>query len=269
MSLFDSIANSLAQTAVGQARSLGNSAAGQISNRISQVSGQAMRDARGNPLAGMAISAATNLAQSALRQGLNSLIGGNLPSFGGRGGGACSPPILGGISLDEAAAIHRRQVEQEYAKKNLWMIDVLSSPLAGEFSDPFNFFATSVEYSPLTLSGDKIKIGAAVVDSVLSGEPVEMRITTRDDKQGTIRRWFDMHAAAQVSSDGTVGYPADYGISIRVVKAFITEGSNQGGHDDYGLFRASNIDVNLNRAEDAFLELNMTFLQLDTFMAWR
>lgn len=174
-------------------------------------------------------------------------------------------PLMGGISPSEAKRIHDESRATEFARKNLFLIEI-DSPLQGDVSSRFNLFVTDVEYTPMILSGDKRKIGAAHTDAVNSSDPIELRITTLDDKSGFIKRWFMAHAGAAVARDGTVGTPASYAVGVKIVHAFITSESNQGGYEDVGLFRPANIDISLSRREDGLQEVQMTFTQLDTFM---
>lgn len=173
-------------------------------------------------------------------------------------------PLFGGISPQEAQTIIDELQSQPMSKKNLFLIEAASSPL-GDMADRFNLFATELEYSPWTLSGEKRRVSGATIDVVTGAEPVELRVTTLDDEMGTLRRWFAHHLAAVVRQDGTFGVPMEYAIKIKIVHGFITPASNRGGYEDIGLFRPVNLDVNLSRRESAPLEIQMTFTQLDSF----
>jgi hypothetical protein len=133
-------------------------------------------------------------------------------------------------------------------------------------SQRFNLFATEVEYEPFIVAGEKRRVGGAVIDAVQGAEHVELRLTTIDDQQGTLKRWFAAHHGAAAARDGTVGVPDSYAITIKVVHAFITRGSNRGGYEDVGMFRPANMAVSLSRREDGLEEVQMSFSQLDTFM---
>lgn len=175
-------------------------------------------------------------------------------------------PLWGGISPTEAKRIYDEVRGENHSKKNLWLIEV-SSSLSGDMSQRFNIFATEVDYSPFIVAGDKRRVGGAVVDAVQGAEPVELRLTTMDDQDGNIKRWFAEHHAAAAPRDGTVGVPDSYAITIKVVHSFITRESVRGsGYEDIGLFRPVNLDVSLSRREDGLQEIQMTFSQLDTFM---
>lgn len=175
-------------------------------------------------------------------------------------------PLFGGISPTEARRIYDGMRGHRLSKKNLWLIEVSSKLMGSSELERFNLFATDVEYAPFTISGEKRKVGGAVVDSVQGGEPVELRLTTMDDQSGSLKKWFAAHHGAAAAEDGTVGVPASYAITIKVVHAFITRGSNRGGYEDIGLFRPANLEFSLSRREDGLQEVQMTFSQLDTFM---
>lgn len=175
-------------------------------------------------------------------------------------------PLLGGITPRQAQIIAEDLQSRNLARKNLFLIEVSSELLGDGISQTFNLFATSVEYAPYTLTGEKRRIGSASTDSLQSSDPVEMRITTHDDTFGTLSRWFAVHAQKAASSDGTVSPPGHYAIRIKIVHAYITQDTNLGGYEDVGLFRPGNIEFSLSRAENSMKEVTMSFAQLDTFL---
>lgn len=175
-------------------------------------------------------------------------------------------PLFGGLTPEEARRMSEESIRTPRERKNIFMIEV-SSRLQGDVSGVFNLMTMDVDYAPFTITGDKLRIGGATSDTVTGGEPVEMRITALDDKLGTVKRWFEAHQAAVVAQDGTVGLPAQYAITIKIVHSFLTRDSGRGGYEDIGVFRAQNLDCSLSRREDALSELQMTFTQLDTFKA--
>lgn len=175
-------------------------------------------------------------------------------------------PLMGGVSPKEALQIHEALRNLGVAKKNHWMLEV-SSWAQGDVSSTFNMLAVETDFAPMTITADKKKIGAATLDLVQSSEPVELRITTMDTQDGFIKRWFDKQYAIIAPIDGTVGVPADYAIKIKVVHSFITRGSDHGGYAVLGLYRPGNLEISLSRREDNLQEVQLTFSQLDTFMA--
>jgi hypothetical protein len=176
-------------------------------------------------------------------------------------------PLFGGITPTDAKRIYEEMREHDLAKKNLWLIDVSSKLNSGAYNMPdrFNMFATEVEYEPFIVAGDKHKVGGAVVDAVQGKEPVELRLTTLDDKDGNLKQWFALHHKAAAAPDGTVGVPGSYAIKIKVAHAVIV--MEHKAWEFAGLFRPVNIATSLSRREDGLEEIQMTFSELDTFMA--
>jgi hypothetical protein len=89
-------------------------------------------------------------------------------------------------------------------------------------------------------------------------------MTTLDDEEGTVKKWFTAQSAATVHQDGTVGVPFEYAIEIDVLHAFVKD--NDTGYRDKGIYRPANMDVSLSRSDKGLAELTLTFNQLDTFI---
>ncbi|MNO51612.1 hypothetical protein D3C76_420110 [compost metagenome] len=170
--------------------------------------------------------------------------------------------LYGGITPTEARRIYGEAINAKRAKKNLFLLKV-SSPVSGDFSQTFNLFCTDIDLNPMNITGEKRRVGAAMVDCVQSSEAVELRITTLDDRAGSLKRWFENHAAAVAARDGTVGVPANYAITVTIQHAFVGDAK---GFEGKGLYRPVSYEVGLSRREDALEEIQMTFTQLDTFM---
>lgn len=170
--------------------------------------------------------------------------------------------LYGGITAAEAKRIHSEAINTKRAKKNLFLLKV-SSALQGDFSQEFNLFCTDIEHAPVIIAGDRAQVGASVVDLPNANEVDEMRITTLDDRNGTMKKWFERHGAAVVARDGTVGVPAGYAITITIEHAFVGDTK---GFKSKGLFRAVTYESSLSRREDSLEEIIMSFTQLDTFM---
>ena len=269
MSLFDTAASTLGHTITtrtgsGALGSMANSAAmSAVSKYVPSAITKGVKSAEkiASDLAtGNLLGAAGDLINTGI---LNGVLGGLAGTVKQAIYWASPTPLFGGVSPAVAKAMHNHSVGIDYAQKNLFVIEV-NSLVAGDFSDRFNFLASSVEYSPSTITASKIKVGAATTDSVTSSEPTDLTIVTLDDANGTIKNWFNDHVRAIVSSDGTVGLPGFYAIKIKIVHAVIR--SSFGVYEDLGLFRPTSMSVSLDRREDALQEITMTFSQLDTFM---
>jgi hypothetical protein len=292
MSLYNDIANSLSK------RGLTSAISGGIDKALGGIStGNVFGDAIGRIGVGMARNAAIGLVNKYIPPSMQRLVnagtgavgdimngdfgsaglrlldsgylGKLIPGMDGVGSQArywgTPTPLFGGISPAEAKRIYDEMRSVEYCKKNLFLIEV-DSNLVKNISGRFNLFATEVEYSPYTITGEKKKIGAAHADIVNSSDPVELRITTLDDKTGFIKNWFAAHCLAAAGQDGTVGVPYDYVVDITIVHGFVTKDSSYGGYVDIGKYRAANMDLSLSRREDGLEEIQLSFVQADTFM---
>ncbi len=258
MSLFDSISNGMSNEMAGITMGVSS-----IANRfVPPVVNKALNHTGiigGDLMNGDLVSAGRHL--------MNTGILGDLGGFKGIIDQAlfwATPtPLMGGLSPYEAKQIYQQTASTDYAKKNLFLIEV-NSALYGDISDRFNLFSTDVEYAPSTITAEKRKIGGTTTDSVQSSEPVDLSITTLDDSEGFLRNWFNYHAQKTVHTDGTVGLPAEYAIRIKIVHNFLKP--NDYAYQDIGLFRPQNMNLSLSRHDDALQELTMQFSQLDTFM---
>lgn len=174
-------------------------------------------------------------------------------------------PLFGGITLEEARRIHREATEVRWARKNLFHVEVTSPvAIAGPAgASIFNMYCIGADYSPITLIGEKRKIGAAVADILNGTDPIELRLTTLDDTDATISTWFEALSDLAAPVDGTVNVPARFATRFKIRRAFI-DGAR--GKFEQALFRPGAIEISLSRAESAMQELTMSFIQLDTFM---
>ncbi len=177
-------------------------------------------------------------------------------------------PLLGGVKPSELYEVFEQVKSQKYAKRNLWLLEISSRLNSGSQNVPklFNLLATSVSYTPGTISGEATKIGAANYDVIQSIEPVELSITAYDDEAGTLKKWFSAHQAAAVSSDGTIAEPDAYAITVRILHSFVKRPSSATPYENIGLFRPVSMELSLDRHEDGLEEITMQFAQLDTFM---
>jgi hypothetical protein len=175
--------------------------------------------------------------------------------------------LVGGISLADAKAIFDQTSKIEYARKNLFHLQIEDLKPSKESPAHINLFATDVGYSPWTITGDAVRIGTGYMDTVQGSEPVEMQVTTMDDAGGTIKRWFEERASLIGHADGTVGLPIEYLMRVTVTHAVI--GSEaigaQFAKKDVYIMRPGNIQFEKSRREQALEELQMTFVQFDTF----
>lgn len=192
-----------------------------------------------------------------------------LPSAGQRAQWTAAP-VWGGLSPEDFYRLFRDSAMTAKAWKNLFHVAVTetrpSAQAPGGVPGSFNLLALDVSFAPVTLPGDAVPIGSANMDHLAGAERVELRITTLDDDRGSIKRWFLAKAAMATHGDGTFGLPVDYLVQITV-----THMDPSGlAHDDLRLresfiMRPSNLDVELSRRDAGHEELQMSFVQFDTF----
>lgn len=217
------------------------------------------------------------LARKLLTGGADGLIGAGLDALFERFGingttlptGVQDKPsqLIGGITMAEA----RRRFEEHIdtvgdpAKKNLWCLRVRN--IKGGTPLDINLFAMDVSYAAFQVQGDAVPIGSGSFDNVTNSERREMRVTTMDDQAGTVKLWFAERHARMCHAEGTFGLPIDYVFRVDVLHAYIDEevdGAARGWLDSY-IMRPGSMDHDLSRREDGIQEVQMTFVQWDTF----
>lgn len=172
--------------------------------------------------------------------------------------------IGGGFKGIPEKAQYREFIALSRARKNNFIVQVESN-LTGDFSKKMNLFVTDIDLNPMNISGEKRRVGGGFIDAPTGAEATEIRITTMDDKAGTIKKWFEQQCAAVVAADGTFGVPASYGITIKVLHAVVNGQNSKDAFTNKGLYRAASYEVQLSRREQAMQEVTLTFTQLDSF----
>ena len=231
-----------------------------------------------NPADGI-ISAGLGMLQNRLGAKIGGRLAQELFNLFGPAGASLDVPseIVGGISLKDAKQIFDRTSQISYARKNLFFVSIVDvmmgdqNPLETSMMAYLNLFATEVSYAPITIQGDPISIGSAVFDSLKAAERIEFRVTTLDDSQGTIKRWFESKSANVAHADGTFGRPSDYLLKLNIIHAVIGDdvsGADAAFNREY-IVRPGSIELDLSRREDGLEELQMSFVQHDTFSTIR
>lgn len=257
MSLFDSIAGrvkSNVSSRVPSLASIGQSLGGALIGKFAPkgMAGALSRAMRGDIV-------------GAVADGVTGFVSGKIAKALGKN------PLLGGITLEEASRISDEIQATNYARKNLWLLQVVDwNPPSGyeDITHKFNLFASDVSYTGWNIGSEAQAIGMTVIDKVNGSERVEMRITTCDDTKGTIKGWFDAKCAMVAHQDGTVGLPAEYLVSITIIHSATDEigGALFGQYKEKFAMRPSSIEIELSRSENGLQQLQMVFTQFDTFM---
>lgn len=182
-------------------------------------------------------------------------------------------PLLGGITPFEARQILQDIQATNYARKNLFFLELLdyfpaNGGAQGQSSGLFNLFATAVSFEPSTVSGEAVNIGSAQMDGVHGSERTDIHITTLDDAYGSIQRWYDTRFMALAHDDGTVGVPADYLVQVRLLQAAVNDTTMKryGGLERIWVMRPAAISIELDRGDQQLQQIQLTFTQFDTFM---
>lgn len=208
------------------------------------------------------LPAATSLLRGDISGAAGSLLDQVLGPFLGSSIDGTKLKLSGGITLDEARRIFEETANADFAKKNLWFLSVTN--IGGGSAPYLNLFATEVSYAPYTVTGEAMRVGSGQFDKVDGTERVSMRLTTYDDSSGTIKLWFEDLQARIAHKDGTFGLPSEYLVRFTITHASIIEGEG-GAYTRSMVMRPESLECDLSRREDALEELQMTFVQFDTF----
>lgn len=175
--------------------------------------------------------------------------------------------LLGGLTLAKVRELYDAHSSPEWAKKNLWMLRVRN--LKGGSALDINMFATDVSYNAYAVQGDSVLVGSGSFDNVTNSDRTEMRVTTMDNAYGEVKRWFKERHDVMCHPDGTFGLPIDYLFRVDVLQAYCDESveNAQNGLVDTFIMRPGGMDIDLSRREDALQEVQMTFVEWDTFAA--
>jgi len=247
---------------MGAGTALVKNAVGRIAPQASGALDKALR----GDLVGAGLDAAR---QTEIGRKLNSLLTGDLATnvlFNG-----LRNPLLGGITPFEAAQIVEEVQSTNYAKKNLYFIEIVDFTPGGgaaPSSGLFNLFCTSVSIGGGNVIGEAYSVGSGAIDAVIGGERDEIRLTTLDDASGQMKRWFNLRKNFIVKPDGTFGVPADYLLQIRILHAALNDEvmALYGGYEDTYIVRPVSLETELSRGENGLQEIQMAFSQFDTFM---
>jgi hypothetical protein len=180
-------------------------------------------------------------------------------------------PVFGGLSsMADYRELAMRAALAGKSWKNLFYVHLTEftaskSSIGGP--DGFNLFAVDAGFSPYSITGEAVPLGAMNMDRLGGTEQVELRITTFDDKLGSVKRWFEGKCDQVAHVDGTFGLPMDYLVSIEL-SHMIAERPEQSDPrlQHRWLMRPGTINTELSRRGAELEELSLTFVQFDPFM---
>ena len=272
MALFDQVSSRISSAAAGRIASaveqkLAPKLGAKVPGGIGNVVGSLMTGKGLDTLSSIAKGAAVNALGGKIGFGLagdvlgllNGVLGGDAPSS--------ASEISGGVTLKNLKEVFDKTSGISYSRKNLWFIRFEDFSGSGAAVD-VNLFATEVSYTPVTITGDAVNAGSAVFDTLTGTERIELSVTTLDDANGSLKKWFSSKAGQVASSDGTFGIPIEYLLRATVIHAFIDDGmlnDENGGFFTKCLVRPATMQLGLSRREDGLEEVQFTFVQHDTF----
>lgn len=131
----------------------------------------------------------------------------------------------------------------------------------------FDMLAMDVSYSD-GVTSDQQMIGGTFIDKVTGAAPVEFQITTMDDEAGSIKRWFEGKLMQIRHRDGTMGLPAEYVFTVEIVHAIASPDvpNEHLAYRKISRVRASTMQVDLSRRDQALSEIQLTFAEFDPYM---
>lgn len=173
--------------------------------------------------------------------------------------------LMGGLSL----ANYRHLIEDfqriDRAKANLFHFNATN--LQTGTAPAMNMFVVDYGLSPFTVRGESVAVGAGSFDRVDGVDAVQLRVTTMDDAGGSVKTWFKNLKRTMAPGDGTVGLPLGYLVRITLTHAFPSaQSDNAGGAfvESY-VMRPGSIEYEGSRRQDGLQELQLSFVEFDTF----
>ena len=173
--------------------------------------------------------------------------------------------LSGGLTLDNYRQVMNEFQEIDLARKNLFMVNAVN--VTSGTAPNLNMFVIDYSASPFTVRGDPVLMGAGSFDNVTGIEAVRLTLTTLDDVGGSIKTWFKNLKYQMAPGDGTVGLPLDYLVRITITSAFADSDADNAewAYVDSWVMRPESIQSEGSRRDDGMQELQLSFIQWDTF----
>jgi len=176
---------------------------------------------------------------------------------------------FGGLTQDRAIQLFNESANTPRALASLWHIAiterVFSRAAPRGISRMLNLLAIDCNFEPITLTGDSVALGAAMIDNLTGVDRVQVSITTYDDDRGSITRWFDGKRDQAARMDGTFGLPADYLIGLTITQMDVLGQSDPSERVVHRLLvRPESLSKDLNRRTHELEEIQLRFVEFDT-----
>lgn len=173
--------------------------------------------------------------------------------------------LSGGLNLHNYAKVMEEFQSIDLARKNLFMFSATN--LTTGTSPDMNMFVIDYSYSPFTVRGDAVAVGAGSFDNVTGVEAIRLQVTCMDDVGGSVKTWFKNLKRTMAPGDGTLGLPIEYLIRVGITHAFANDGADNASSAflDSFVVRPESIQLEGSRRDDGLQELQLSFIQFDTF----
>lgn len=173
--------------------------------------------------------------------------------------------VTGGLNLKNYRKVMDEFHDIDLARKNLFMVNVVN--VTSGTAPDINMFVIDYSASPFTVRGDQVLLGSGSFDNVTGIEVARLTLTTFDDVGGSIKTWFKNLKRLMAPGDGTVGLPLDYLVRITITSAFADSDADgaDSAYIDSWVMRPESIQNEGSRRDDGMQELQLSFVQWDTF----
>lgn len=173
--------------------------------------------------------------------------------------------LTGGLNYKNYWNVIEKFQDIDLARKNLFLFNAVN--LGTGTAPDMNMFVIDYSTSSFTVRGDAVIVGAGSFDNVTGVEVVRLRVTTMDDVGGSVKTWFKNLKHQVAPGDGTVGLPMDYLLRVTITHAFADSDADNAdsAYVDSFVMRPEAIEYEGSRRDDGMQELQISFVQWDTF----
>lgn len=177
--------------------------------------------------------------------------------------------FTGNMSIRDVWEMYKHTDVDSLSRKNFYILEVNDRSSAaptsnGDRFSRFNLLATALSFTAFDIQGEAVPIGAVELDKPSASPRTVMNLTMLDDAYGTIKRWAEQKALMIAASDGTFLPPSHYVFDVRIV--FGTNIADANYYEQIYTMRVQTMPHELSRTEQGLEEIQLTFVQSDTFM---
>ena len=167
----------------------------------------------------------------------------------------------GNLSIRQAWENYKKMQPEYLSRKNFFVLEINDryAPVK-----QFNLLATALSFSGVDIQGEAVQVGAVELDKMGANARTTLNLTMLDDEYGTIKRWAENKAQTAAATDGTFLPPAYHAFEVRIV--FGSNIANPAYYEQIYTMRMQTMPHELDRNAQGLEELQLTFVQTDTFM---